>query len=134
MTVAGDVENCVIFPGCEVGRDTTVTDSVIMNNNSLGDGATFTNTLVLPTLAEHFRGNPNLGQRTRVGGASRVRNSDFADQIQGLTVIGSNADLPDDLTVEPGSLIQAGVTRDQLRRSTRIAPGSSIYPGEQAEK
>ena len=128
VEIDGYVEGSLIFSGCTVRRNSKIVDSVIMNNNCIGEAAEISNTVLFPYEHGSSRPEANIGERARLGGSSKyVRNRDFPKHIQGITVVGMNADIPAGFVAEPGCLIDSNVSRDQLRRLVSLRKGSSVF-------
>jgi hypothetical protein len=131
VEVQGVVEDSIVFPNVVIGRNARVARSVVMSGNRIGAGSEVFNALLLPFTAEVPRTAPNIGERCIIGAQkSTAKNVDFPDQIRdGLTVVGSNADIPNGFHMEPGSFVAPGVAPWALRKMKHLRRGTSVLGG-----
>ena len=129
VEIEGEVENSVLFPNVHVKRGTLVSRSIVLNGNRIGSGGEIHNSLVLPFSAELPRATPNIGDNCSIGSKSSImRNADFPDQIRdGLTVIGTDAEIPAGLRIEAGACIGPGVPVSILRKMKLVKKGTSVF-------
>jgi carbonic anhydrase/acetyltransferase-like protein (isoleucine patch superfamily) len=126
--VEGHVESSVLFPGVVVRRGAVVQDSIIMNNNWVGIKTQVYRSLILAHLADSAKGQPNIGDESFIGmKQSGAANTQYPAQVrEGLTVLGSNADIPRGCTIGPGCLLGAGVQAQQLRKQKELRKGNTL--------
>ena len=126
--VAGYVEGSVIFSDVTVAPGARVVDSVVMNGNRIGARALIYNSLIFPYTADHSRGANNIGEAAAIGSKrSSAVNDLYPEQIRdGLTVLGTNAEIPGGATVEAGCLVGPDVPSQRLRALKQIKKGSSV--------
>jgi hypothetical protein len=126
--VEGHVESSVLFPGVVVRRGAVVQDSIIMNNNWVGFKTRVYHSLILAHLADSPKGQANIGDESFIGmKQSGAANTQYPIQVrEGLTVLGSNADIPRGCTIGPGCLLAAGVQAQQLRRQKELRKGNTL--------
>jgi len=134
VEVDGTVEGSVLFPGVVVRRGAVVSRSVVMGGNRIGAGTELTGALVCPFLTEPLRAGSNIGENCSLGvRSSTMRNADFPSQIRdGLTLIGSNAEIPNGFTAEGGTYIAPGTPATTLRRLKMLRRGASVLGADQA--
>ncbi|MGD0724453.1 MAG: hypothetical protein ABSB63_02710 [Spirochaetia bacterium] len=127
VEVEGAVEDSIIFPNVVIKRNTLISRSVVLNGNRIGAGAEIHNTLILPFTAEVSRSAPNIGDNCAIGArTSSMKNSDFPGQIRdGISVIGTNVDLPSGFRAEAATYVAPGVPPSVLRRAKVLRKGSS---------
>ena len=127
VEVEGAVEDSFIFPNVVIRRNTVVSRSVVLNGNRIGSGAEIHNALILPFTAEVPRSAPNIGDNCAIGArSSSMKNSDYPGQIRdGITVIGTNAELPNGFRAEAATYVAPGVASSALRRLKLLRKGCS---------
>jgi hypothetical protein len=133
--VDGSVERSFLFPGCSVAAGSRVFNSVIMIGNRIGSGAEVVNSLVFPSDDRQpnamrvggGRDTPTIGEKSRVGRLpSNVANVDFPRQIRGLTVIGTNPNIPARMHVQSGCYVGADVPAATLAVNLKLVNGTSV--------
>jgi hypothetical protein len=131
VEIEGAVEDSIIFPNVVVRRNALVSRSVVLNGNRIGTGAEIHNALILPFTAEVARPAPNIGDNCAIGArTSSMKNSDFPGQIRdGISVIGTNVDLPNGFRIEAATYVAPGVAASALRRAKVLRRGSSVLAG-----
>jgi tetrahydrodipicolinate N-succinyltransferase len=131
--VEGYVEDSFIFPGVVVHKDASVTSSVVMNGNRIGNKAQLYKTLVLPYVGD--LGTSNIGESSSIGmREAGARNFDFPKQIyEGVTVIGISAEVPKGMKIGSGCLIGARVGAAQLRSVKELPRSSTVLRPEEPE-
>jgi carbonic anhydrase/acetyltransferase-like protein (isoleucine patch superfamily) len=127
VEVEGAVENSIIFPNVVVKRNSLVSRSVVLNGNRIGANTEIHNALILPFAAEAARTTPNIGDNCAIGAkSSSMNNIDFPAQIRdGVTVIGTNAEIPNGFRAEAASYVAPGVPVSTLRRLKLLRRGTS---------
>lgn len=127
VEVEGAVEDSFIFPNVVIRRNAVVSRSVVLNGNRIGSGTEIHNALILPFTAEVPRSSPNIGDNCAIGARnSSMKNSDYPAQIRdGITVIGTNVDLPNGFRAEAATYVASGVTSSALRRLKLLRKGGS---------
>jgi len=100
VKVEGVVRGSVIFSGVTIGKRSVITDSVILPSNTIEEGVTLQNTLVL-------EGDRRvIGGGSSIGGGREAQNRWYPDVLkQGLTVIGEGVDIPIDSRIGAGCLV-----------------------------
>ncbi len=126
--IDGYVENSVIFEGVHIREQSRVINSVIMNNNQIGRNSHIINTLLFPSFNENI-GTLTIGEKTKIGNKnSQASNRDFPKQINcGLTVIGCNVGIPDNIVVEPASFVASDVPSAVIKRAKVVRKSTSLY-------
>jgi len=127
VEIDGAVEDSIIFPNVIIRRNALISRSVVLNGNRIGTGAEIHNALILPFTAEVSRAAPNIGENCAIGArTSSMKNSDFPGQIRdGISVIGTNVDLPNGFRVEAAAYVAPGLPASALRRAKILRRGSS---------
>ena len=126
--VDGTVEGSVIFPGVVVSRGAVIHNCVVMNGNRIAPRAQLYRSLVLPFTAEAAKNTFNIGEASSIGQKhSAATNFDHSSQIRaGLTVLGVNVEIPRELSVSAGCLLEAGVGARQLRGIKEVRKGATV--------
>ena len=134
VEVEGAVEDSIIFPNVVIGRNALVSRSVVLNGNRIGVGTEVRGTLILPFTADIPRTSPNIGDNCSIGAkSSTMTNVDFPAQIRnGITLIGTNADIPNGFHAEAASCVGPGVPAAVLRRLKVLRKGTSVLAGQPA--
>ncbi len=116
--IFGKVYNSVIGCGVIIGKDTVVTDSIIMNNTVIGAGCKCHKAIV----AE----NVTIGNNVRLGMGDEVPN-ETEPQIynNGIVTVGEKSVIPDDITVGKNSCI-FGVTSREDYPDNCLASGKTF--------
>ncbi|MGA2480410.1 MAG: hypothetical protein ABSG63_16795 [Spirochaetia bacterium] len=135
VEVEGTVEDSIIFPNVLIRRNAVVSRSVVMNGNRIGAGTEVRSALILPFTAEVPRTSPNIGDNCAIGAkTSTMKNIDYPAQIRdGMTLVGTNADIPNGFHAEAASYIAGGVPAAALRRMKVLRRGTSVLDGHAAE-
>jgi hypothetical protein len=128
--VEGYVEDSLIFPNVHVRKGARIVQSVVMSNNRIGSRTTIENTLILPCSPDGSKYASNIGEGATIGAVrSAAQNEEYPQEIRsGMTVLGMDVEVPGGITVEPGCLIAADVSHQQLRGLKKLKRGSSVYP------
>jgi hypothetical protein len=134
VEVEGTVEDSIIFPNVLIRRNAVVSRSVILTGNRIGAGAEIRGALILPFLAEVSRTSPNIGDNCAIGAkTSTMKNADFPGQIRdGMTLVGTNADIPNGFHAEAACCIAGGVPAATLRKLKVLRRGTSVLDGHEA--
>jgi len=117
--IEGEVTRSVLSPGVRVGKDATVSDSVIMHDSIIEAGASLR--LVIADKQTHF------GRECTVGFGDRtVPNHRFPDHLkEGLTVVGKNAVVPAKARIGTNCFINPEVTETCFANEV-VADGETI--------
>jgi len=117
--IAGEVRNSVLSPGVRVGKGAVVSDSVIMHDSVIEEGAALS--FVIADKLTRFR------QGCRVGFGDRTRpNRRFPDHLsEGLTVVGKSAMVPAKVTIGCNCIIHPQSTEISYH-SDFVKDGESI--------
>jgi hypothetical protein len=131
VEVEGTVEDSIIFPNVLIRRNAVVSRSVILTGNRIGAGTEIRGALILPFTAEMPRTSPNIGDNCVIGArTSTMKNADFPTQIRdGMTLVGTNADIPNGFHAEAASCIAGGLPAAALRRLKVLRRGTSVLEG-----
>ncbi len=129
VEVEGSVEDSFIFPNVVIKRNALISRSVVLNGNRIGAGAEIRNALILPFTADVPRSASNIGDNCAIGAkTSTMKNGDFPGQIRdGISVIGTNVDLPNGFRAEAATYVAPGVPSSVLRRAKILRRGSSAF-------
>jgi hypothetical protein len=128
VEVEGSVEDSILFPHVVVRRNASVSRAVVLNGNRIGSGTEIHNALILPYTAEIPRPAPNIGDNCSIGAkTSTMKNADFPGQIRnGVSVIGTNVDIPSGFKAEAATYVAPGVPAGVLRKLKLLKRGSSV--------
>lgn len=128
VEVEGSVEDSILFPNVVVRRNASVSRAVVLNGNRIGSGTEIHSALILPFTAEIPRPAPNIGDNCSIGArSSTMKNSDFPGQIRnGISVIGTNADIPNGFRAEAATYVAPGVPASVLRKLKLLKKGASV--------
>jgi len=126
--IDGKVERSVIFPHVRVGKSTRVVNSIILENNYIGNGAVVTNTILCDHSELFSRMMPNIGEGAVVGEEEQAgSNSQYPDLIYGgFTLIGKNVGIPRGMCIPANCYITSGVDRSFFKGREKIKPGECI--------
>ena len=132
VEVEGAVEDSIIFPNVVIRRNALVSRSVVLNGNRIGAGTEIRGALILPFTTDVPRTSPNIGDNCSIGAkSSTMTNIDFPAQIRnGITLIGTNADIPNGFHAEAASCVGPGVPAAALRRLKVLRKGFSVLAGQ----
>jgi len=127
--IDGYVENSLIFKDVNIRKGTRVINSIVMNHNWIGANSVIYNSLILPCVSERAKNNHNIGEQVYIGSKnSNISNQDFPDQINGgITVVGMDAEIPNNCVIEAGCFVAADLPHHKLRDKPRLKRGSSIF-------
>jgi len=127
--IDGYVENSLIFKDVNIRRGTRVINSIVMNHNWIGADSVIYNSLILPCVSERAKNSQNIGEQVSIGSKnSNISNQDFPDQINsGITVVGMDAEIPNNCVIEAGCFVAADLPHHKLRDKPRLKRGSSIF-------
>ena len=127
--IDGYVENSLIFKDVNIRRGARVINSIVMNHNRIGAGSVIYNSLILPCVSERAKNSQNIGEQVYIGSKnSNICNQDFPDQINGgITVVGMDAEIPNNCVIEAGCFVAADLPHNKLRDKPRLKKGSSIF-------
>ena len=114
--VAGKVRNSILFPGVTVQSGAVVEDSVLMLDATVGRGAR-----VRRAILDKF---VRVGERGAIGGEGRSGDPELA-WLDGLTLVGKDAVIPDGIEVGPQVVIGVGAGADDFA-SGPLGPGARI--------
>jgi hypothetical protein len=128
VEVEGSVEDSILFPNVVIRRNASVSRAVILNGNRIGSGTEIQSALILPFTAEIPRPSPNIGDNCSIGArTSTMKNSDFPAQIRnGISVIGTNADIPNGFKAEAATYVAPGVPAAVLKKLKLLKKGASV--------
>lgn len=129
VEIEGYVENSILFPNVIVKKKSTIVNSVIMNNNTIGRNSHIRNTIILPFYEENTANIYNISDNSTIGGKSSIlKNKDFPDHIyNGLVVIGTNTSLPRGFIIEQSTYLGPQIPLKQLKELKSLKKGVSLY-------
>jgi glucose-1-phosphate adenylyltransferase len=99
--VSGTVRRSVLFPGVRVGRGATIEDSIVMADTIIGADARLDRAI----LDKHVR----IGERAVIGHGPIPREAESA-WLEGLTLIGKEAQVPPGARIGRASVVGVGAT------------------------
>ena len=114
--VAGRVRNSVLFPGVTVQPGAEIEDSVVMLDVTIGRGAR-----VRRSILDKF---VRVGERAMVGEGARSPAPELA-WLDGLTLVGKDATIPDGASVGPQVVIGVGAGVEDFAAGP-LAPGTHL--------
>ncbi len=127
--IHGTVKNSVIFPGVYIGEKSSVLDSVILPYCRIGN-TSIVERAVIDEFTDKMREEfpYNVGHFTRIGrGTLGLKNSEHPNELgDGITLVGKNCALPDNLTVGSASYIASGVGADAFGTRLIVDDGISV--------
>jgi hypothetical protein len=128
VEVYGYVESSLLFPGVIIMKDAQVINSVILNNNKIGNRTTIKNTLILPFIGPDPNIKYNIEDNCQIGEiSSSIKNQSFPEQVYGgVTALGMNVRIPRGYTIEPGCFIDAEITLNKIKQYPKLKRGKSI--------
>jgi glucose-1-phosphate adenylyltransferase len=113
--VAGRVRRSVLFPGVMVEPEAEVVDSIVFQDSVIGRGAKVSRSI----LDKHTV----VGDRAVIGWGEPPRDPAHA-WLDGLTLVGKDAHVPEGARVGRGVVIGINATFDGLRRE--VAAGTTL--------
>ncbi len=118
--VDGVVERSVLSPGVYVAEGAVVRDSVILNDTVIGPGAVVDRCIVDK--------NVRIGGGAKVGdGDDNTPNMNMPQVINtGITLIGKNSMVPENVTVGRNVVVHAGITDGAFGKRKRIDSGTDV--------
>lgn len=96
--ICGKVYNSVIGCNVTIGKDTVVSDSIIMNNTVIGDGCEIRKSIIAEDV--------NIGNHVVLGAGEEAENeTDPHIYTHGLVTIGEQSVIPDGVTINKNSIV-----------------------------
>ena len=96
--ICGKVYNSVIGCNVTIGKDTVVSDSIIMNNTVIGDGCEIRKSIIAEDV--------NIGSHVVLGAGEEAENeTDPHIYTHGLVTIGEQSVIPDGVTINKNSIV-----------------------------
>ncbi len=124
-SIYGKVYNSVIGRGVVIGKNTTVRDSIIMNDTSIGDGCTVEKAII----AE----NVTIGSHVFLGAGEEVENETKPDIYNhGLVTIAERSVIPDDITIGKNTVL-SGVFQPEDFENKTVPSGKSLIKAGETE-
>jgi glucose-1-phosphate adenylyltransferase len=104
VSAGARVEKSILSPGVYVGPNAVIRESVILTDTWIDAGARVERAIVDKSV--------RIGRRARVGKAAQ---DDGPAENHGITTIGKNAEIPDNVTVRRGTVIHTDATADDFK-------------------
>lgn len=119
--IYGTVRNSVLFPGVRVDEGALVEDSIIMSDSRIGRGTNITKCIIGEDVV--------VGEYVRMGVGENVPNA-FRPKIyySGITVVGSNAVIPDHEEIGRNVMIDMFAGAEDFC-GLKVASGESVFKG-----
>lgn len=127
-TINGKVENSIIYPGVEIGRDSVVRDSIILPFVKIGNGSRIMKAVIdESTDAGPEIGTVNIGNSCRIGSeGENLKNNDFPRALYGsITMIGKNNKIPDEARIGGACYVASGVGEKYFTQKKFLYDGLS---------
>ncbi|MEN8905946.1 MAG: glucose-1-phosphate adenylyltransferase [Clostridiales bacterium] len=119
--VDGIVERSIIFPGVHIEEGAVVKDSIIMSYTDVERDCEIYKSI----LSEGVK----TGKHTKIGIGEDIQNDSKPDIYNyGITVIGENTELLDEMTIGKNVVIDCDITPQDITSNT-IESGKSLYKG-----
>jgi glucose-1-phosphate adenylyltransferase len=136
--INGTVENSIIYPGVVVEEDALVRDSILLPFVRVGQGSRVLRTIVdepgrvvgAEEDQEAMETLETIGRGVRVGSQElTIKSSDFPRSLnESLTLLGSDALIPANVTIGGGCYVAPGMGEDYFRKRNSLGDGESILP------
>lgn len=126
--IEGEVEKSFIFSNVKISKRAYIYKSVIMNNNNIAENARLER-LVLCDGGELLQTVlPRISEKAVLGGRSESgKNRDFPDYIYGgISLIGSNMDIPRGFEMAENCYISSNTGRLILKEKKKLSNGESL--------
>lgn len=123
--IYGKVKNSVIFPGVIVGMNAVIEDSIIMSDSVIGSNTYIKKCVVCE--------NTVIGENCTIGAGEEVDN-EFNPNIynSGITVIGQNATIPDNIEIGKNVMIDTDVSHEDFCSLT-VPSGKNVFKGGECQ-
>lgn len=119
--VLGSVSNSVIFPGVFIDEGVEIKDSIILSNTKILNSTKIEKSVVCE--------NCLIGSNVKIGFGKEATNNLNADIYNsGITVVGEEACVPNDVNIGKNVMIDIGVGKDDFK-SQDIKSGSCVIKG-----
>ena len=119
--IYGNVKNSVIFPGVYIEEGTVIEDSIIMSNSKIRAGSYLNKCII----GEHVV----VGKNVRIGTGENIPNELKPGMYNsGITVVGEDANIPDDAEIGKNVVIDIGVGPEDFLSKT-VPSGKSVIKG-----
>lgn len=127
--ISGYVENSIIFSDVVIEKNAKIYNSVIMNKNQVGKNAVIQNAVIFPYVNEVVKGVSNIGEKCYIGGKSTsLQNTDFPELVSdGITVIGSNSEVPKAFRIEGACLVGSDILKKDFKKMEKLKKGSCFF-------
>jgi ADP-glucose pyrophosphorylase len=126
--VEGYVEHSILFSHVRVGKNAKIINSIVMENNYIGNGALIQNSLICDggELFSHIM--PNIGEDVKIGEDDpRGSNLLYPDYLHGgITLIGQNVEIPGGLQISRNCYIGSKVGKAELKGLERVKAGDTV--------
>jgi glucose-1-phosphate adenylyltransferase len=121
--IFGKVENSVLFPGVVVEKDASVKDSIVMHDTVIRERTSVERCIIDKYVL--------IGRESEIGrGDCGVANHFFPEHLNtGLTLIGKEASIPDNVTIGTNCIIHSNVEAKDFP-TRRISNGESLQKTE----
>ncbi len=127
--INGIVENSIIYPGVEIGKDSYIKDSIVLPFVKIGNGSKVTRCIIdESTEIEPETEYINIGNMCRIGSdEENIKNSDFPDALfSSITLIGKNAKISDHAKIGGACFVASGSGEKYFSEKKFLYDGSSI--------
>jgi acetyltransferase-like isoleucine patch superfamily enzyme len=126
--VEGMVEHSILFSHVRVGKDARIINSIVMENNFIGNGALIQNAILCGGNEMLPRITPNIGEDVRIGEDDvRGANARFPDYLfGGISLIGRNVEIPKGVRISRNCYIGSNVGKPALKGFERVKAGETI--------
>jgi len=126
--VEGMVDRSILFPGVRVGNNARVVNSIVMENNYIGEGAVVRNSIICGNSELFSKVSPNIGDKAVVGEEEMSgANSEYPEFLRdGITLVGRNVEIPRKFRISGNCYIASDVDRSVLRGKERVAAGDCV--------
>jgi glucose-1-phosphate adenylyltransferase len=119
--VLGKVRNSVIFPGTFIDEDVEIEDSIILSNSKILKGTTIQKSVLCEDVF--------VGKNVKIGVGEESQNTlNPGIYNAGITVVGEEAWIPDNLSIGKNVMIDIGVGEDDFKDG-EIKSGSCVIKG-----
>ena len=127
--IEGMVDHSVLFPGVRVGKGARIVNSIVMENNNIGEDAVVRNAILCGNNELFSKVAPNIGEKAVIGeDDTSGSNSEYPEYLRnGITLIGRNVEIPRKLRISRNCYIASNVDRAVLRGKGHIPAGSYVH-------
>jgi len=126
--VEGFVEHSILFSHVRVGKNARIVNSIVMENNFIGNGALVYNSILCDGTEIFSRVTPNIGEDVKIGEDDmRGANTQYPEYLYGgITLIGQNVEIPRGFRISRNCYIGSDVGKSVLKGIDRVKMGDTI--------